>query len=189
MSHACLFVHTSLKVFNSCLWYLDSGCSRHMIGDKSLFKSLKEKVGDYVTFGDGSHSQVLGKKTVEIPGLPLLKYVLYIKGLKVNLLSITQICDEDFLVQFLKKWCIIIDEEGIQVLEGNRTTDNCYGVVPTAPICCRSAHVDMLELWHHRFGHANFKQVAKVSKLEAIKGLLKFGKVEKTICGACQMGK
>ena len=58
-----------------------------------------------------------------------------------------------------------------------------------APISCRSAHVDMLELWHHRFGHANFKQVAKVSKLEAIEGLPKFGKVEKTICGACQIGK
>ena len=56
LSHACLFVHTSLKVFNSCLWYLDSGCSCHMIGDKSLFKSLKEKVNDYVTFGDGSHA-------------------------------------------------------------------------------------------------------------------------------------
>ena len=103
LSHACLFVHISLKVFNSCLWYLDSGCSRHMTGDKSLFKSLKEKVGNYVTFGDGSHAQVLGKGTVEIPGLPLLKDVLYIKGLKVNLLSITQICDEDFLVQFSKK--------------------------------------------------------------------------------------
>ena len=90
LSHACLFVHTSLKVFNSCLWYLDSGCSRHMTGYKSLFKSLKEKVGDYVTFGDGSHAQVLGKGTIEIPRLPLLKDVLYIKGLKTNLLSITQ---------------------------------------------------------------------------------------------------
>ena len=56
LSHACLFVHTSLKVFNSCLWYLDSGCSCHMTGDKSLFKSLKEKVGEYVIFGDGSHA-------------------------------------------------------------------------------------------------------------------------------------
>ena len=56
LSHACLFMHTSLKVFNSCLWYLDSGYSCHMTGDKSLFNSLKEKVGDYVTFGDGSHA-------------------------------------------------------------------------------------------------------------------------------------
>ena len=89
LSHACLFVYTSLKVFNSCLWYLDSGCSHHMTGDKSLIKSLKEKVGDYVTFGNGSHAQVLGKGTVEIQGLPLLKDVLYIKRLKENLLIIT----------------------------------------------------------------------------------------------------
>ena len=47
----------------------------------------------------------------------------------------------------------------------------------------------MLELWHQRFGHANFKQVAKVSKLKVVEGLLKFGKVEKTMCSACQMGK
>ena len=139
-----------------------------MTGDKSLFKTLKEKINDYVTFGDGSRAQVLGKGTIEISGLHLLKDVLYIKGLKGNLLSITQICDEDFLVQFSKKGCIIINEEGIQVLEGNRTTDNCYRVVPVAPISCRSACVDILELWHHRFWHVNFKQVAKVSKLEAV---------------------
>ena len=142
-----------------------------------------------MTFGNGSHAQVLGKGTVEIPRLPLLKDVLYIKGLKANLLRITQIYDEDFLVQFSKKGCVIIDEEGIQVLEGNRTTDNCYEVVPTSMISCRSAHVDMLELWHQRFGHANFKQVYKVFKVEAIVGLLKFGKVEKTICSACQIRK
>ena len=59
------------------------------------------------------------------------------------------------------------------------TTDNCYGVVPTSKISCRSARVNMLELWHQRFGQANFKQVAKVSKLEAVEGLPKFGNVEK----------
>ena len=56
LSHASLFVHTLLKVFNSCLWYLYSGCFHHMTGDKSLFKTLKEKVDDYMTFGDRSHA-------------------------------------------------------------------------------------------------------------------------------------
>ena len=189
LSHASLFVHNFFKGFNSCLWYLDGGCSHHMTGDKSLFKSFNEKVGDYVTFRDGSHAQVLGKGTIEIPRLPLLKDVLYIKGLKANLLSITQIYDEDFLVQFLKKGCVIINEVGIQVLEGYKTIDNCYGVVPTPNISCRSAQVDVLELWHQSLGHENFKQVAKVSKLEAVVGLPKFRKVDKTICGTCQMGK
>ena len=113
LSHACLFVHTTLKVFNSCLWYLDSRCSRHMTRDKSLFKTLKEKEDGYVIFGDGSHSQVLGKRTVDIPGFPLLTDVLYIKRSKVNLLNITPICDEDFLVQFSKKGCLILNEEGV----------------------------------------------------------------------------
>ena len=58
LSHACLFVHTALKVFNSCLWYINSSCSRHMTRDKSLFKTFKEKEDGFATFGDGSHSQV-----------------------------------------------------------------------------------------------------------------------------------
>ena len=137
-----------------------------MTGDKSLFKSHKEKKDGYVTFGDGSHSQVLGKGIIDIPGLPLLTDVLYIKGLKANLLSIMQICDEDFLVQFSKKGCLILSEEGLLVLKGLkglpvlnglRTTDNCYGVVPKPNVSCRSAQVNLLELWHQRFGHANYK--------------------------------
>ena len=109
--------------------------------------------------------------------------VLYIKGLKANLLSITQICDKDFLVQFSKKGCLILNEEGVQVLKGLRTTDNCYGVVPKLNVSCRSARVNLLELWHQHFGHANYKQVAKVLKLEAVIALPKFGKIEKNVCG------
>ena len=115
--------------------------------------------------------------------------VLYIKGLKMNLLIITQIFDEDFLVQFSKKGCLILNEEGVQVLKGIRTTDNCYGLIPKPSIVCRSARVNLLELWHQRLGHANYKQVAKVSKLEAVVGLTKFEKIEKNVYGPCQMGK
>ena len=74
---------------------------------------------------DGSHSKVHVKGTIDISGLPLLIDVLYIKGLKANLLSIIQICDEDFLVQLSKKECLILSEEGVQVLKGLRTTKNC----------------------------------------------------------------
>ncbi|XP_059428598.1 uncharacterized protein LOC132162380 [Corylus avellana] len=53
----CLVVHTALSVLNSCLWYLDSACSRHMTGDKTLFKELKAGRSGNITYGDGSKSK------------------------------------------------------------------------------------------------------------------------------------
>ena len=34
----CFMMKSAIKVMDTCLWYLDSGCSRHMTGDRSLFK-------------------------------------------------------------------------------------------------------------------------------------------------------
>ncbi|GMI98499.1 hypothetical protein HRI_003519200 [Hibiscus trionum] len=41
-------------------WYLDSGCSRHMTGDKSRFVEIKPKSGGVVTFGDNSKGLIEG---------------------------------------------------------------------------------------------------------------------------------
>ena len=71
--YLCYTALTALKARYSCLWYLDSGCSRHMTGNNGLFKTLFEgKIGT-VTFGDGSKSIIRGIGTVDIPGLPYLK--------------------------------------------------------------------------------------------------------------------
>ena len=53
----CFMMKSTFKVMDTCLWYLDSGCSRHMTGDRSLFfKVFESKKGGDVTFGDGSKS-------------------------------------------------------------------------------------------------------------------------------------
>ena len=80
---------TTLKACDSCLWYLDSGCSRHMTGNKGLFKTLFEGKIVTVTFGDGSKSVIRVIGTVDIPGLTVFEYVWYVDGLKTNLLSIS----------------------------------------------------------------------------------------------------
>ena len=58
----CFMTHTSLKVMDTCLWYLDSGCSRHITGDHSLFKTFELKKGGNVTFGNGSKSLIKGNE-------------------------------------------------------------------------------------------------------------------------------
>ena len=52
----CFMMKSTFKVMDTCLWYLDSGCSRDMTGDRSLFKVFESKKGGNITFGDGSKS-------------------------------------------------------------------------------------------------------------------------------------
>ena len=115
-----------------------SGCSRHMTGDRSYFKVFESKKGGNVTFGDGSKSQIKGKGIISLPGLPDIANVLYVKGLKMNMLSISQICDQDFMVLFLKGKCLVMDESGKKLISGVCTLDNYYGLVPDVDIMCNS---------------------------------------------------
>ena len=81
-NYVCYIALTALKARDSCLWYLDSGCSRHMTGNKALFKTLFEGKIRTVTFGDGSKSVIKGIGTVDILRLPLFEDGWYVDGLK-----------------------------------------------------------------------------------------------------------
>ena len=52
----CFMMKSAFKVMDTGLWYLDSGCSRHMTGDRSLFKVFESKKGGNVAFDDKSKS-------------------------------------------------------------------------------------------------------------------------------------
>src|ERR1044072_7658047 len=41
-------------------WYLDSGCSKHITGDKSKFSFLTPKAKGFVTYGDNNQGRILG---------------------------------------------------------------------------------------------------------------------------------
>ena len=109
-----------------------------MTGDRSLFKVFESKKGGNVTFGDWSKLQIKGKGIIPLPRLPDIANVLYVEGLRVNLLSISQICDQDFMVLFLKGKCLVMDESRKKLISGVRTLDNCYGLVHDADIVCNS---------------------------------------------------
>ena len=81
-----------------------------MIGDQSLFKVFESKKGGNITFGDTSKSQIKGKGIISLPKLSDIAKVLYVEGLRVNLLSISQICDQDFMVLFSKGKCLVMNE-------------------------------------------------------------------------------
>ena len=73
------------------LWYVDSGCSKHMTGNKDKFQILK-KQKDRVTFGDNASGNILGKGIVSL-GKAKAKNVLLVENLKPSILSVSQTCD------------------------------------------------------------------------------------------------
>ena len=105
----------------------------------------------------GANHRFKGKETISLPRLPDIANVLYVEGLIVNLLSISQICDQDFMVLFSKGKCLILDESGKKHISGVCTLDNCYGLVPNVDIVCNSIRLPNEELWHQRMGHASYK--------------------------------
>ena len=121
-------VLTALSATDSDMWYLDSGCSRHMTGNAALFTTLEDYNGGSVRFGDGGKAKVVGKGTVSIPGMSKLTDVYLVDGLKTNLLSISQLCDNFHEVHFSAQECTIVDKRGKTVLHGMRNSGNCYVV-------------------------------------------------------------
>jgi hypothetical protein len=47
-------------------WYVDSGCSKHMKGDKDRFLKLKKERDRSVSFGNENSYKIIGKGTVKL---------------------------------------------------------------------------------------------------------------------------
>jgi len=90
-----------------CVWYLDSGASFHMTGDKILFSALEEKdLKMRIEMGDDRRYSVSGVGTVAFQkehGAPLtLTDVMYVPGLKKNLVLVTMLEEKGYKVVFSK---------------------------------------------------------------------------------------
>ena len=82
-------------------WLIDSGCSRHITGDLSWFSSLTPvKRHEYITFGDDRKGRVKAKCMIKVNESFTLKDVALVEHLRYNLLSVSQLLDEDLEVHF-----------------------------------------------------------------------------------------
>jgi hypothetical protein len=80
---------------------MDSGCSRHMIGDKKWFSSLNPLLHkEYVTFGDNKKGKVLGTGVIKVNNHFTLKDVTLVDKLRYNLKFVSQLVDADLDVLF-----------------------------------------------------------------------------------------
>jgi hypothetical protein len=94
-------------------WLINSGCSRHMTGDRRWFSSLTPVMTkEYITFGDNGKGRVLSVGTVKVSESVTLRRVSLVKSLGYNLLSVSQLLDEGFEVHFKTGCSRVLDSRG-----------------------------------------------------------------------------
>ncbi|GJT40871.1 retrovirus-related pol polyprotein from transposon TNT 1-94 [Tanacetum coccineum] len=180
---------------------IDSGCLRHMTGNMSYLTDYEEIDGGYVAFrGNPKGGKITRKGTIKTCNLDF-ENVYFVRKLKFNLFSVSQMYDKKNSVLFNDTECIVlspnfklIDER--QVLLRVPRKNNMYSVdlkniVPKGGLTCLFAKAtsDESKLWHKRLGHLNFKTMNKLVKGNLVRGLPSKHFENDQTCVACQKRK
>nr|GEX72891.1 retrovirus-related Pol polyprotein from transposon TNT 1-94 [Tanacetum cinerariifolium] len=155
---------------------IDSGCSRHMTGNMSYLTDFEEINGGYVAFGGNPKDEnITGKSKIRTGKLDF-DDVYFIKELKFNLFSVSQMCDKKNNFLFIDTECIVLSPNFMipdenQVLlrvprENNMYNVDLKNIVPSGDLTClfAKATLDESNIWHRRLGHINFKTINKLVK-------------------------
>nr|GEV93745.1 integrase, catalytic region, zinc finger, CCHC-type, peptidase aspartic, catalytic [Tanacetum cinerariifolium] len=99
-------------VVQTVLWYLDSGCSKHITGDRSQLMNLIKKFIGTVRFKNDHFGAIMGYRDYVI-GDSVISRVYYVEGLGHNLFFVGQFCDSDLEVAFRKHSCYVRDTNAL----------------------------------------------------------------------------
>ncbi|GJZ69748.1 putative ribonuclease H-like domain-containing protein [Tanacetum coccineum] len=179
---------------------IDSGCSRHMTGNKAYLADFQDFNGGPVAFG-GSKGYITGKGKIKTGKLDF-EDVSFVKELQpFNLFSVSQMCDKKNKVLFTDSECLVLspdfklpDENQILLKvprQNNMYSFNLENIVPLGGLACliAKATTDESNKWHRRLGHVNFKNLNRLVKGNLVRGLpTKLFQNDHT-CVACQKGK
>ncbi|GJV22280.1 retrovirus-related pol polyprotein from transposon TNT 1-94 [Tanacetum coccineum] len=186
-------VFTEVGVVHIVLWYLDSGCSKHMTGNRSQLMNFVSKFLGTVRFGNDHNARIMGYGDYQLGNVTISR-VYYVEGLGHNLFSVGQFCDANLEVAFWKNTCFIRNLEGVDLLSGSQDTYlytiSLDDMLKTSLICLLSkASKTKSWLWHRQLSHLNFGTLNKLAKDGLARGIprLKFQKDH--LCLACALGK
>ncbi|GKB08437.1 retrovirus-related pol polyprotein from transposon TNT 1-94 [Tanacetum coccineum] len=174
------------------IWYLNSRCSRSMTSVKSYLHKYVEQPGPKVVFGDNSSCITEGYGSINCGGITFTK-VAFVNGLKYNLISISQLCDGKYIVQFDDKQGTIFNANKEIILIAPRRNDvyvlDMSSLTLNGAYFFAKASESVNWLWHKRLSHLNFKNINKLAKQNKVLGLPSLVYSKDKPCSACEKGK
>jgi hypothetical protein len=153
-------------------WLIDSSASKHMTRFINSLSKLTEKVSSLqVVLGDDSKHAIKGvgeaSLQIDLVNPLLIKYILFVQGLKKNILSISALEDKGFRVAFVdgqvllwpknssinKDIVIGFREGGLYKLKGHQEQALVHNSVSSS------------ELWHRRLAHLKYRALPVLRKM------------------------
>jgi hypothetical protein len=176
------------------IWLVDSGASKHMTGFKQNLVNYRDKKfnvkvelgddGTYAIKGVGSTSFQLQSGNVFH-----VEEILYVPGLKKNLISVAVLESKGYTVAFSKGKALMWPSNEsmssamiIGVQEGG-----LYKISGQVIQALAHEMINPCELWHRRFGHLNYNALPGLQKM--VTGMPVFSFEHDSICRGCALGK
>lgn len=185
-------------------WILDSGCTRHMTTTKDLLMNART-LPNAITIKAAFETE---KNETNIEGevrlnskykTPVkLQNVLYVPGMRWNLISVKKICQQGATVVFQQEnVCHVLFNEK-KILKFELNSESLYELVTEKKIDLEEDSTEQeesveqalttVEEWHERLGHLSISGLKKLQDIENIPYLELKGN-EDIHCQACTKGK
>nr|GEV03937.1 hypothetical protein [Tanacetum cinerariifolium] len=171
VTSACRYTKQSQElleyVIQIVLWYLDSGCSKHMTNDRSRLRNFVKKFIGTVRFRNDHFGAIMGYGDYVI-GDSVISRVYYVEGLGHNLFSVRKFCS----------------------LGSNLYTILVEDMMKSSPICLLAkASKTKSWLWHRHLNHLNFGTINDLARKDLVRGLPRLKFEKDYLCFACQLRK
>jgi hypothetical protein len=163
---------TGTITHGSDIWLVDSGASKHITGYKDSLSNLTHKDSPHkVKLGDDYQYPIkgVGQSSYKLDsGKPMkMKEVLFVPGLKKNLLAISALDEKGYRVAFVDGQVLLwprrktfddavvigVQEGGLYKLKGRSYSTLIHDTINPS------------ELWYMRFSHLHYKALPSVSKM------------------------
>ncbi|KAI5351333.1 hypothetical protein L3X38_004224 [Prunus dulcis] len=176
-------------------WYVDSGCSNHMTGNKELLIDINSSVIGKVQMPTGELVSIAGMGTLMLDtssGTKYIREVMYLPSVRENLLSVGQMDEHGYHLVFGSNMCSIYDASSHEnlIMKVEIRKNRCYpwSLPSNDYVALRAGISNSTWIWHKRMGHLHLKGLHQLKEKDMVHGLPYLEDVNE-VCGGCQLGK
>jgi len=158
-------------------WVLDSGASHHITNDASAMSDMRPLDDPiHITFANGERAEARGIGSVQLGGLTgtafdyiTLKDVLYVPEASVNLFSVPMAVRRGIEFEFAKEGCRV--SKGSQLITVAPLSGGVYVIGPSPGVAAALSAKATPQLWHRRYGHMGYDNMAKLQTGQLVDGI------------------